>query len=148
MLLHYGLGETVVRYVIVVNFLWCFEIIACQLFSAAKQVPLAFGIHKLSILCTVEDEKVSIDDLSEKIEELEDFVSISVNSSFRALKFIYSLSAICHGCLFKLLFSYFYMVCMIFSQVFFRNSKASSLIFFLFSAGPECGYRCLQQNLK
>ncbi|XP_018020135.1 elongation factor 1-delta isoform X2 [Hyalella azteca] len=42
--------------------------------GAAKQVPLAFGIHKLSILCTVEDEKVSIDDLSEKIQELEDYV--------------------------------------------------------------------------
>jgi len=42
--------------------------------GAAKSVPLAFGIHKLSILCTVEDEKVSIDDLSEKIEEIEEHV--------------------------------------------------------------------------
>jgi len=42
--------------------------------GAAKLVPLAFGIQKLSILCTVEDEKVSIDDLSEKIQEIEDFV--------------------------------------------------------------------------
>jgi len=42
--------------------------------GAAKTVPLAFGIHKLSILCTVEDEKVSIDDLSEKIQADEDFV--------------------------------------------------------------------------
>lgn len=44
---------------------------------AAKLVPLAYGIQKLSILCTVEDEKVSIDDLSEKIQEIEDFVSIT-----------------------------------------------------------------------
>ncbi|KAK3870685.1 hypothetical protein Pcinc_024107 [Petrolisthes cinctipes] len=42
--------------------------------GAAKLVPLAFGIMKLSILCTVEDEKVSIDDLSEKIQEIEDYV--------------------------------------------------------------------------
>ncbi|RXG52598.1 Elongation factor 1-delta [Armadillidium vulgare] len=44
------------------------------LWGAAKFVPLAFGIKKLSILCTVEDEKVSIDDLIEKIQEFEDFV--------------------------------------------------------------------------
>jgi len=44
------------------------------IWGAAKSVPLAFGIHKLSILCTVEDEKVSIDDLSEKIEEIEEHV--------------------------------------------------------------------------
>jgi len=42
--------------------------------GAAKAVPLAYGINKLSILCTVEDEKVSIDDLAEKIQEFEDFV--------------------------------------------------------------------------
>lgn len=41
-------------------------------------MPLAFGIKKLSILCTVEDEKVSIDDLSEKIQEIEDYVSINL----------------------------------------------------------------------
>ncbi|KAK4301901.1 hypothetical protein Pmani_025973 [Petrolisthes manimaculis] len=42
--------------------------------GASKLNPLAFGIMKLSILCTVEDAKVSIDDLSEKIQEFEDFV--------------------------------------------------------------------------
>jgi len=44
------------------------------LWGAAKLVPLAFGIKKLSIVCTVEDEKVSVEELSEKIEEFEDFV--------------------------------------------------------------------------
>ncbi|XP_064097328.1 elongation factor 1-beta'-like isoform X5 [Macrobrachium nipponense] len=44
------------------------------LWGAAKLNPLAFGINKLSILCTVEDEKVSIDDLCEKIQEIEDYV--------------------------------------------------------------------------
>merc|ERR1712168_409559 len=42
--------------------------------GASKLVPLAFGIQKLTILCTVEDAKVSVDDLSEKIEEFEDVV--------------------------------------------------------------------------
>merc|ERR1712168_170486 len=42
--------------------------------GASKLVPLAFGIQKLTILCTVEDAKVSVDDLSEKIEEFEDLV--------------------------------------------------------------------------
>ncbi|XP_076046827.1 elongation factor 1-delta isoform X2 [Oratosquilla oratoria] len=42
--------------------------------GAAKLNPLAYGIQKLSILCTVVDEMVSIDDLSEKITELEDYV--------------------------------------------------------------------------
>lgn len=39
-----------------------------------KLNPLAFGIMKLSILCTIEDAKVSVDDLIEKIQEFEDFV--------------------------------------------------------------------------
>lgn len=44
------------------------------LWGASKLVPLAFGIHKLQILCIVEDEKVSIDWLTEEIEKIEDFV--------------------------------------------------------------------------
>merc|ERR1712212_420934 len=49
--------------------------------GAAKTVPLAFGINKLTILCTVEDEKVSVDDLIEKIEADEDFVqSVDINA--------------------------------------------------------------------
>ncbi|XP_064100258.1 elongation factor 1-beta'-like [Macrobrachium nipponense] len=42
--------------------------------GASKLQPLAFGINKLSILCTVEDAKVSVDDLTEKIEAFEDYV--------------------------------------------------------------------------
>lgn len=37
-------------------------------------MPLAFGIHKLQISCVVEDEKVSVDWLTEQIQELEDYV--------------------------------------------------------------------------
>lgn len=44
------------------------------LWGAAKLVPLAFGIHKLSISCVVEDDKVSIDWLTEEIEKNEELV--------------------------------------------------------------------------
>ncbi|KAJ8981475.1 hypothetical protein NQ317_007001 [Molorchus minor] len=44
------------------------------LWGAAKLVPLAFGIHKLQISCVVEDDKVSIDWLTEQIEAIEDYV--------------------------------------------------------------------------
>ena len=43
---------------------------------AAKLVPLAYGIHKLQISCVVEDDLVSVDLLQEKLEEIEDYVSI------------------------------------------------------------------------
>lgn len=39
-----------------------------------KKVPVAFGIFKLMVACVVEDEKVSVDDLQEKIEAFEDMV--------------------------------------------------------------------------
>ena len=50
--------------------------ITCEglLWGASKFVPVAFGIQKLSISCVVEDEKVSIDWLTEEIEKFEDFV--------------------------------------------------------------------------
>lgn len=41
----------------------------------AKLVPLAYGIKKLQISCVVEDEKVSVDELQEKLQEIEDYVS-------------------------------------------------------------------------
>lgn len=42
-----------------------------------KFVPVGFGIRKLQINCVVEDEKVSMDDLQEKIEEGDDWVQSS-----------------------------------------------------------------------
>merc|ERR1712209_64399 len=42
--------------------------------GATKLVPVGYGINKLQIMCTVEDEKVSIEELSEKMAEFEDFV--------------------------------------------------------------------------
>lgn len=56
--------ETEVRKITLDGLLW----------GAAKLVPLAFGIHKLQISCVVEDDKVSIDWLTEEIEKNEDFV--------------------------------------------------------------------------
>ncbi|KAJ8923697.1 hypothetical protein NQ315_010278 [Exocentrus adspersus] len=50
--------------------------IECEglLWGAAKLVPLAYGIHKLQISCVVEDEKVSIDWLTEELQAIEDYV--------------------------------------------------------------------------
>lgn len=50
------------------------------LWGAAKLVPLAFGIHKLQISCVVEDDKVSVDWLTEEIEKIEEYVSLYTNN--------------------------------------------------------------------
>lgn len=44
------------------------------IWGAAKLVPLAYGINKLQIMSVIEDDKVSVDELTEKIEAFEDFV--------------------------------------------------------------------------
>ena len=44
------------------------------LWGASKLVPVGYGINKLQIMCVIEDDKVSIDELTEKIQEFEDFV--------------------------------------------------------------------------
>jgi len=44
------------------------------LWGATKKVPIGYGISKLQIVCTVEDDKVSVDDLQEKIQEFEEYV--------------------------------------------------------------------------
>lgn len=59
-----GVMETEIRKITSDGLLW----------GASKLVPVAFGIKKLSISCVVEDDKVSIDWLTEEIEKLEDFV--------------------------------------------------------------------------
>nr|ACO14796.1 Elongation factor 1-delta [Caligus clemensi] len=42
--------------------------------GASKLVPIGYGIQKLQVMCVVEDDKVSIDELSEQIEGFEDLV--------------------------------------------------------------------------
>ena len=39
-----------------------------------KKEPIAYGVFKLLIGCVVEDDKVSTDDLQEKIEAFEELV--------------------------------------------------------------------------
>merc|ERR1712002_606131 len=42
--------------------------------GAHKLVPVGYGINKLQLMCVVEDEKVSIEELCEQIAEFEDYV--------------------------------------------------------------------------
>jgi len=44
------------------------------IWGASKLVPVGYGINKLQIMCVIEDDKVSIDELQEKIEAFDDFV--------------------------------------------------------------------------
>ncbi|KAI8881087.1 hypothetical protein K501DRAFT_253825 [Backusella circina FSU 941] len=44
------------------------------LWGGHQLVPIGYGIKKLQINCVVEDDKVSMDDLQEAIEALEDYV--------------------------------------------------------------------------
>merc|ERR1712088_542946 len=44
------------------------------MWGANKLVPVGYGIQKLQVMCVVEDAKVSIDELQEKIADFEDFV--------------------------------------------------------------------------
>jgi len=49
--------------------------------GANKLVPVGYGIKKLQLMCVVEDEKVSIDELCEQIQEFEDYVqSVDISS--------------------------------------------------------------------
>jgi len=49
--------------------------------GAHKLVPVGYGIKKLQLMCVVEDEKVSIDELCEQIQEFEDYVqSVDISS--------------------------------------------------------------------
>ncbi|NP_001118232.1 translation elongation factor 1B beta subunit [Strongylocentrotus purpuratus] len=46
--------------------------------GASKRVPICYGIEKLQVLCTVEDEKVSVDALQEEIEEFDTVQSVDI----------------------------------------------------------------------
>lgn len=51
----------------------------------AQLVPIGYGIRKLSISCHIEDDKVSVDDLQERIQELEEYVQSTDIVSFSKL---------------------------------------------------------------
>lgn len=42
--------------------------------GASKLVPIGFGINKLQINIVIEDDKISVSDLEEEIQDLEDYV--------------------------------------------------------------------------
>ena len=52
---------------------------------ASKLVPVGFGIKKIQINLVVEDEKVSLDELQQKIEEDEDHVQSTDISAMQKL---------------------------------------------------------------
>ncbi|KAL9935871.1 hypothetical protein V8E36_005448 [Tilletia maclaganii] len=45
--------------------------------GASKLVPVGYGVSKLQITIVIEDEKVSLEDLQEKVAEFEDYVQSS-----------------------------------------------------------------------
>jgi len=53
--------------------------------KASKLVPIGYGIKKLQISCHIEDEKVSVDDIQEKIQAFEDLVQSTDIQSFTKL---------------------------------------------------------------
>lgn len=57
--------------------------------GASKLAPVGYGISKLQINLVVEDEKVSLDDLQQKIEEDEDHVQSTDIVSYRNSDILY-----------------------------------------------------------
>lgn len=53
--------------------------------GGSQLVPVAFGVKKLQINLVVEDDKVGMDDLSDKICELEDFVQSTYVAAMQKL---------------------------------------------------------------
>ncbi|XP_031622340.1 probable elongation factor 1-beta [Contarinia nasturtii] len=53
--------------------------------GASKLVPVGYGINKLQIMCVIEDDKISTDELQEKIESFEDFVQSSDIAAFNKI---------------------------------------------------------------
>jgi len=48
--------------------------------AAGDLVPIAYGIKKLRIICIVVDELISVDDLTEEIEKIEDCQSTDIHA--------------------------------------------------------------------
>jgi elongation factor 1-beta len=51
----------------------------------AKLVPVGYGIKKLQIQCVVEDDKVSTEDLEDKIRDMEDYVQSTDVAAFQKI---------------------------------------------------------------
>lgn len=49
--------------------------------GASKLIAVGYGIYKFRIMCVIEDDKVSVDDLIEQIESFQDYVqSVDIDS--------------------------------------------------------------------
>jgi len=55
------------------------------LWGASKLVPIAYGVKKVQIICTIIDDLVSVEDLTEKIQEFEDLVQSVDIAAFNKL---------------------------------------------------------------
>ena len=65
-------------------------------FFAAKLIPVGYGIKKLQINAVIEDDKISTDDLEDKITGFEDYVSSYTRVTISYIKsFPFSLSILC-----------------------------------------------------
>lgn len=53
--------------------------------GTSKLVPVGFGIKKLQINLVIEDEKISLSDLEEEIQEFEDYVQSTDIASMNKL---------------------------------------------------------------
>lgn len=53
--------------------------------TTPKVLPIAFGMNKLQVGCVIEDDKVSTEDIFEKIESWEDTVQSTDVVSFNKL---------------------------------------------------------------
>jgi hypothetical protein len=65
---------------------YCFINFSSTAHALGKLIPVGYGIQKLQIICVVEDDKVSVDDLIETItEQFADHVSFNVSFKFRSI---------------------------------------------------------------
>lgn len=56
------------------------------LWGLSKLVPIGYGIKKLQMSVVVEDDLVSLDELQEEIQEIEDYVQVRLSSPLLAAK--------------------------------------------------------------
>lgn len=56
-----------------------------MIWGASKLVPVGYGINKLQIMCVIEDDKISTDELQEKIESFEEYVQSSDIAAFNKI---------------------------------------------------------------
>lgn len=81
---------------------------------------MGYGINKLTIMCVIEDDKVSVDELQEKISEFEDYIQSVDIAAFNKIWMYYLLDQLemspeNHGNTMSIISVYF------FYWIFFQN---------------------------